>query len=276
MHVSYGELIRISPESIRMTGFTYGQADDCVEAVVWSECVLGVGYKLLRQADERRGGKAWPAHDHAEHEDGRASLDLKGGPIFAYAARIADYAQAAVEARGTANVSVHGGFGGHIAPYVAFRLSRGGCHAAVLWQPAESDQDAPALVSVTAPRPEASARQWIMAGDDSFGMPDQTGADIAELSQELVNRILSGRSDPRQSLLSVIAVRPVPNDRRVDANIALRSLGLPLWGVIESGKRLRRAIEQGIDVSPDRHRILTALSQRIRLPNSARSRAQAG
>ena len=45
-----------------MTGFTYGQADDAVEGIVWTESVLGRGYDLLRMADERRQRAGWPKH----------------------------------------------------------------------------------------------------------------------------------------------------------------------------------------------------------------------
>src|SRR5215470_1188792 len=91
MHVSYGELVRICPEAIRMTGFSYGQADDIVEGIVWSECVLSRGYDLLRLADERRPLDGWPRHA-VERCSEAATVELEQAPAYGLAPRFADLA----------------------------------------------------------------------------------------------------------------------------------------------------------------------------------------
>jgi hypothetical protein len=47
-------------------------------------------------------------------------------------------------------------------------------------------------------------------------------------------------------------------------------------GHLPWGRRLRRAVDIGMEVEAEEHGILTRLAQRIRLPNSERSRKQAG
>src|SRR5215471_17422896 len=168
MHVSYGELVRIGTEAIRMTGFTFGQADDALEGIVWTECVLGRGISLLRLADQRRPDKGWPTSS-ARFEPGSAHVDLTGSPAYAFAARLADVALAIAadpDARQLGVVQAFGAFGGWIAPYVAYRLARAGSSALVYWKPSpkSAKEDSPASLIMATPAPDGKIPFLIAPG----------------------------------------------------------------------------------------------------------------
>lgn len=288
MHVSYGELIRITPESIRMLGFTFAQADDSVEGIIWTQCVLGRGYHLLRMADQRRPRGKWSGSSVVGSGDATV-VSLQDQPAFAFAARLADLAQceAATPRSDRAGLVVaSGAFGGWIAPFIAFRLARAGYHADVVWLPGQtpSADEAPAtLVSVTAAGPGGADRLLISPGSayratDFVGGAGARGVLSARISSKL-GELTAGMAG--SSVLAIVASRSsMPASvESLMAPFAAGGYEVPsasAFGVLDAGGRLRQAIESGLEVEQDDHRVLTRLSQRIRLPNSDRSRAQAG
>ena len=278
MHVSFGELVRIAPEAIRMLGYPYGHADDCVEGIVWTQSVLGRGYELLRMADGRRPPAGWPAPSISE-DGGRIVVELAGGPAFSLAARLADLAQAtAVERpREPAVVVATGAFGGWIAPYVAARVARAGLHAAVAWHPGASaamDEAPPLTIAAPAATDETVRRLLIAPGSllapDPEAEPAVVPARLLEIAVRRARAELSGAGDGASRLV-MVALRPARRERVVE-----RAAALPDASAVDVAARQARAIDEGLDVAREDHAILTGLSQRIRLPDSERSRNQAG
>lgn len=287
MHVSYGELIRISPESIRMLGFTFGQADDCVEGFVWTECVLGRGYTLMRMADQRRVPEGWPAPSIRDDGRGTTVVGLRETPVFALGARLADLAVCEVSQSGSdalGLVVAHGGFGGWIAPYVALRITRNGYDASVIWRPGPPTvkEEAPVtLVSGRAVEGGGDEPLLIAPGPPYAAPPRGEGIDAIRQNARLGSRLGDAVAEFRdKSIFAVIAakrstVEPrtylVPDLHPDDAIPKLTEAG-----ILDVEARLNRAIHAGIEVERDDHAIMTRLSINIRLPNSERSRAQAG
>ena len=155
-----------------MTGFTFGQADDALEGIVWTECVLGRGIGLLRLADQQRTAKGWPSCS-ARFEPGSAHIDLTGCPAYAFAARLADLAQAMAadpEAKRLGAVEASGAFGGWIAPYVAYRLARAGNSALVYWRPSTrpAREDAPATLVMATPALDGKVSACLIAPGSEY------------------------------------------------------------------------------------------------------------
>jgi hypothetical protein len=283
MHVSYGELVRIGTEAIRMTGFTFGQADDALEGIVWTECVLGRGIALLRLADQQKPAKGWPSCS-ARFEPGLAHIDLTGCPAYAFAARLADLAQAMTadsEAKQPGVVEAFGAFGGWIAPYVAYRLARAGSCALVYWRPSTrpAKEDAPATLIMAPPALDGELSPCLIAPGSEYKAA--TGAlppmAVPASLWESIRRV--GDRNPATSLLA-IATGP-EGGQGCDFATAWETLNGPTLhrsfpGILDVNERLRTAIALGVQTTPEDYSLYTALSQRIRLPNTERSKSQAG
>lgn len=285
MHVSYGELVRVCPEAIRMTGFTYGQADDAVEGIVWSECVLGRGYDLLRMADDRRAGKQWPK-PRLEVQTDTARVALSGLPAYGFAARLADLAAELAESsnRNVGRVNAHGAFGGWIVPYIVYRLSRRGLRAAVLWRPSSplNVDEAPAMLMLADPTtPGAAVPALSVIAAVLLPNAEQAVSPEMTVPLNLVRSI--DAADQPASDESVIAIAAMPDSASADMleavplSHALDELGLVgAAASLDASERVSAAVNRGLSVSPEKHAFLNALSQRIRMPNTERSKSQAG
>lgn len=283
MHVSYAELVRICPESIRMTGFSYGQADDAVEGIVWSECVLSRGYYLLRMADERRPSDGWPKHAVNVRAE-TATVELAEMPIYGLAARLADLAAelAMSSPHGRAGeVRAYGAFGGWIAPYMAYRLARNAMHAAVFWRPAEPAPtgEAPAMLLLVSPAlPDGQVPPLTMVPAEAAKCSEYR---IGDFPRSLLDPILrANKASPERSLIAIaattVSLTGAP-DETIRTPEILGALGLlGCARSLDAAARLESAVKLGMDVRAEGHALLNALSQRIRMPNTERSKSQAG
>jgi len=286
MHVSYGELVRIGTEAIRMTGFTFGQSDDALDGIVWTECVLGRGIALLRLADQQKPAKGWPSFS-ARFEPGSAHIDLTGCPAYAFAARLADVAQASTadpQDKQLGVVEAFGAFGGWIAPYVAYRLARAGSCALVYWRPSpnHAHEDAPASLIMATPAPEGKVSSFLISPSSEYrataGALPRTAVSTSIL--ELVRQ--AGTRNPEASILEVVAWPDAHHgDSVVDFISASDSILGPAShraapGTLDVSERVRSAIELGVEAAREDYDLYIALSQRIRLPNTERSKSQAG
>src|SRR5262245_19095596 len=130
MHVSYAELIRIAPEALRMLGIPFGHADDAVEGLVWTECVLGAGYAALKAARDRREACGWakPRLSHAA-----SAFEFAGTPFLLYAARLADLVRISVP-EGLSKFEIHDASGKLVLPYVAHRLAAADLSVVLFWR----------------------------------------------------------------------------------------------------------------------------------------------
>jgi hypothetical protein len=286
MHVSYAELIRIAPESIRMVGFTFDQADDAVEGFVWTQCVLGHGYDLLRMADERHPRHGWRAHHVGNIDQGAVEVDLAGLPAFAFAARLADCARTiASETGDTGSVTAIGSFGGWIAPYIAYRLGRADYHAAVLWLPEKSasGDEAPATAVIATASRDRTRAPISLRSEAAYRL--NAGETSAQhfVPMPLLENVVTAAQRPRHgSLLFIGAAVDCRRQRpSLGGEAALKricgTVPAPMTSRSFDGVQdLRHAIDQGIEVAPEDHAILNQLSYRIRLPNTERSKSQAG
>jgi hypothetical protein len=286
MHVSYAELIRIGPEAIRMTGFTFGQADDALEGIVWTECVLARGYDLLRMANRRRPDGGWPRHA-MEVNSAAATVEFPIAPAYAFAARLADLATdlATAAADGRAGmIEAHGTFGGWIAPYIAYRLARNRRNAAVFWRPGRSvpADEAPAMLAVAvAAGPDGDVAPLTFVPAGLCPAAEKPAGPRATLPRHVLGLIAaaSGRR-PGTSMLAIAASaesRPLQTIDFGSAADSFTRLGLSGGAAsVDASNRLRAAVDIGIEVAPENHDLLVGLSHRIRLPNTERSKSQAG
>lgn len=285
MHIAYGELIRGAVEALRMIGLSFGQADDCAEGFVWTEAVLSRGYDLLRLADGQRPSAGWPVPALSGLDVDPRVIDLAGLPLLAYGARLADLTSTI--AKGAARMSsvvAVGATGGHIAPYVAYRIARAGCIAGVIWKNGSSRilSDAPDSLVVTAPAESGEVSAMEIAPGDAY-----TGATTGEAPETafpagLITRIAKDAAlAGNRSTLIVIAADPTCSDQNLGRRALSEAAGLPQLGdaplgKIDAGQRLRSAIDHGLETPDVNLQFFTGLLRRIRLPNTERSQNQAG
>lgn len=150
IHVSYGELVRSATEAIRGLGFVFGQADDAAECFVWTECVVGKGFSLLRQADKHKPANGWQKPRLVRREGPRADIVAHGSSLLTSAARVADFARAEAAAHGFCSVDIQGGFGAWAVPYIANRIAGGSFSCRATWLRAADDDDESGSVVVRA------------------------------------------------------------------------------------------------------------------------------
>lgn len=150
MHVSYGELVRSATEAIRGLGFVFGQADDAAECFVWTECVVGKGFSLLRQADKHKPANGWQKLRLVRREGPRVDMVAHAAPLLTSAARVADFARAEAAVHGFCSVEIQGGFGGWAVPYIANRIAGGNFGCRATWLRAADDDDESGSIVVCA------------------------------------------------------------------------------------------------------------------------------
>ena len=286
MHIAYGELVRGAVEAIRMIGFSFGQADDCAESFVWTEAVLSRGYDLLRLSDEQRpalGGWGVPALSGLEIEP--RGLDLTGLPLLAYGARLADLTSTIAKgAAGMASVVAIGATGGYIAPYVAYRMARAGCIAGVIWKNGSFGipLDAPDTLVMTAPAASDAIGPMHITPAEAYGGAITDAEREIGFPADLILRVsLDTAQAGDRSTLVVIAADPIYSGQKLGREALADAAGLPglrdaVSGTIDVGQRLRSAIDNGLETADANLQFFTGLLRRIRLPNTERSRNQAG
>jgi hypothetical protein len=89
----------------------------------------------------------------------------------------------------------------------------------------------------------------------------------------------AGTRNPETSILAVVAVPEAHHGDGVDFVSASESIlgshqAAP--GTLDVSERVRSAIQLGVEVADEDYDLYFALSQRIRLPNTERSKSQAG
>ena len=269
MLVSHSELVRTMQEGIRMLGFSYSQADDSAESVIWTECVFGQGYELLRDAGQDTMKPVGPVA--CQRDDKFTTVTLGSRPAFAFAARIADLAIAGAATDGSVVVKVSGGRGQPALPYIAARIARAGYHAVAVWH-SGSDDDAPSPVVAVAPAnakvlglsSDKAALAGLTSRELSLGTDPTVSSNWQQALQELT---------PDISEVVVLAVKADAKSVKVKLDEAAPGF---ITKVVEPDALIDKAIRDGLEVDVTRHRILTGLTGKIRLPSSERSRAQAG
>lgn len=284
MHISYGELVRGAVEALRMIGFSFGQADDCAEAFVWSESVLSRGYDLLRLADEQRPSVGWQMPALSGLELDPRVIDLTGLPLLAYGARLADLTSTI--AKGAARMSsvvAIGAAGGHVAPYVAYRMARAGCMAGVIWRNGSLrvPSDAPDTL-VTAPAGSGEVHRMEITPLNAYAGAIAGGKHETAFPADLVSRIVGDAAlAGDRSALIVMAADPAYAGQTLGRRALAEAAGLPSRGdapsgTIDVGQRLRSAIDHGLETPDGNLQFFTGLLRRIRLQNTERSQNQAG
>jgi hypothetical protein len=268
-----------------MTGFTFGQADDALEGFVWTECVLGRGYALLKMADREKPAQGWPKHSVTAMHPGATSVALSRAPAFAFAARLSDLARAnAVEANtGPGLVEVSGAFGGWIAPYIAYRLGRANHYAIVLWLPGETAVagEAPATL-IAASAASGDTISLTIAPRAAYGLKEQNESSPAAIPRSLLEAIAKTASRTADCGMLTIAATSIscPSTSVTFGTVLdivnCADLADAESGFLDGAGGLRKAIDVGIQVAPDDHRVMTKLLQLIRMPNTERSKSQAG
>lgn len=268
-----------------MTGFTYGQADDAVEGIVWTESILGRGYDLLRMADERRQRAGWPKHA-IEVGPATATAWLPGLPAYGFAARLADLAielAMSPSAERAASVKACGAFGGWIVPYIAYRIARAQQHAAVLWRPSSPviAGEVPTMLIVAEPAQDSGMPPFTILPAGLFANVGCRTNHEATVSSFLLKAILDANDNTSgASLIAIAATSASVSREAIDASAIREVFGkLDLQGesgLLDTAERLQSAVSSGMDVPSEKHAFLNALSQRIRMPNTERSKSQAG
>lgn len=285
MHIGYGEIVRGAVEAIRMIGFPFGQADDCAEGFVWTQSVLSRGYDLLRLADEHRPSGGWtpPALSGLAIEP--RAIELAGVPLFAYGARLADLASTIAKGPARmASVVAAGAIGGWIAPYVAYRMARAGCVAAVLWKQGAPriPSDAPDTFVMIAPSEPEAVGPLYVSPPDAYGAATIGREPEIAFPEALIHRLSSDVAQAGdRSALVVVATNPLYAGPKLGRSALAEAAGLPglrdaTLGTVDSQERLRSAIDQGLETADANLHFFTGLLRRIRLPNTERSSNQAG
>ena len=207
--MQYEDLENAVAEEIAATRTAFGDPAAAREAIVWTESVLGHGFDLLRLAGHRRPPEQWPPHAVSENES-VATVELTSAPLYGVAARIAELAITGVGEDGLRTVETYGGFGGWIAPYIAFWLSRAQHHAAVLWRPGTtgSEGDAPAtLVMAAAATKGQKVPPMLVAPGAAYGARERDKLLVGQVPRPLIDRLhTAARRLPQQSLLAVVAI----------------------------------------------------------------------
>lgn len=257
-----------------MLGFTYSQADDSAESVIWTECVLGQGYELLRDAERSAGTRTGAVTCTREHT--QTVIRLGNRPVFAFSARIADVGVARAASDAVSITRVIGVAGSMATPFIAFRIARSRYAAVVLWKPGTNlhAADGKSMLIVAPPGGNAIG----ILRDCSFLTSSLrrklpfVGA--REVSQSWYD--LAGATHPESEVLVLAAQIAEPSAERSDVLFKKAQWTFGSLEVIDVSAMLKKSIADGLEVSSERHRTLTRLTSRIRIPSSARSRAQAG
>ncbi|MEW6438828.1 MAG: hypothetical protein AB1508_16845 [Pseudomonadota bacterium] len=269
MHVSYGELVRVVPDAIRMLGFTYSQADDSAEAVIWTECVLSAGYELLNNASV--SNEPFRKAPIILDDDGGKVVVSVDRPLFAYAARIADLAISRAAAAGISLIRVIGEAGANVTPYIAYRVSRAGYGIAVIStasQEYRAHEGRTLVVAYPGGRIVHMARgQSIPCDALSEALPKSYSN---EIKRACTDDGFAGVGTDGEILIITVAKQHIR-----DLPIGARSL-CRLEQRIDVVAQLQNAVIEGLEVPSERHAILTGLAAKIRVENFDRSRTQAG
>jgi hypothetical protein len=285
VHIAYGELVRGAVEALRMIGLSFGQADDCAEGFVWTEAVLSRGYDLLRFTDEQRPSAGWRVPALSGLALDPRMIDLTGLPLLSYGARLADLTSTIAKGAGRmASVVAIGATGGHIAPYIAYRVARAGCAAGVMWKNGNlrAPSDAPDTLVMTAPAGPGEVRAIEIAPVDAYPGATADGELEIAVPADLISRIASDAAlAGDRSAIIVLAADPAYEGQKLGRQALAEAAGIPALGdapsgTIDVGQRLRSAIDHGLETPDANLLFFTGLLRRIRLPNTERSQNQAG
>jgi hypothetical protein len=268
MHVSYAELMRIAPEALRALGLSFGEADGAVEGLVWTECVLGVGYAALRAAEQQRIERGW-VKPRVVRQGTRPRLDFAGAPLLLYAARVSDLVR--TTAPGDA-VTIHGASGKLAVPYIAHHIGCAGLSTAILWRGGNRvGADAEPVIAVCTPSQSLCVAP-VTAFPRLKHLPNSGFVDVREIDG------LLGMFAETGDDVTIVATRHhfVSSAGALGEALAHRvGLGKSL-AVVDVHGGLSAAVQHGLQVPQRLHQVLTTLASRLRLPSSERSRAQAG
>jgi hypothetical protein len=213
MDLRYQELEKAVAEAVTATDTAFGDAVAVREGIVWTEYVLGHGFDLLRLAGRRRPEGGWPSHSVCESQ-GTATVELTSSPLYGIAALLAELAKSA-GSDGLRAIETYGGFGGWIAPYIAFLLSRAEHHAAVFWRPAtpQGEGDAPAtLVMAAAAAKGQKVPPMLIAPGAAYGARERDKLLVGQVPTPLVNRLRAAAQGRLQQNLLCIVSRSAARD----------------------------------------------------------------
>jgi hypothetical protein len=253
MHLSYEDLEKAAADAIAGNA-GLGKPGGTCEAIVWTECVLGRGFDLLQLA--QRQGKLMESSAPAITDDqGRATIELDSSPLFSVVAHLADLAMRGAAADGFRTVEATGGFGGWVAPHIAFLLSRAQHHAAVLWRPARSEGDAPAtLVLAAATAPQQKVSPMLIAPGSAYGGRDRDKLLVGTVPTPLIE-LLQRAADrhPDQNLLGIVAISAARDAELVnlisigDAVLSF-DLASMMPELLDAEAKLSAAVQSGVNV----------------------------
>jgi hypothetical protein len=274
------------PECVRMVGYPFGQADDSAGGLVWTQATLGKTYDLLRMADERRPPDGWAQQCVADRSK-QNRIDLRGAPLFAHAARLADLAflNARCAPDRIGRLVVADTFGGWIVPYAAKAVARRGYLVACLWRPSESrhELEASTLVCACAPDRKSDSHLMAIAPGSPFRVsePPVGPWKLSRAAADAVAEHFGQASRDPTATFAAAVLPPESGSHFALLQAALRALGEPnltasAIGALDNDFHVRQAVKLGIEADLSDHAFLSGLANRIRVPTSERSRRQAG
>ncbi len=267
MHVSYGEMARSAPEVLRMLGCPYGQADDAVEALLYTQAALGRGYTLIKMTDAARTAD-WKPVTLTQQADGTYVVDMRGAPLLLYAARLSDLVVARSVPEAETRVHVRNTFGGWVVPYLGHRLARSGLSSTVRWSPPPrpSNLEAPESLAVTMCPDEGKPIEVMVSPGEAF---QATPAEPASVPVGAFSAECTSGSD--FGTLSIVA-----NEGRTRSSPKAGPL-IGTAGVLRLDELMNTFVANGAEVDAAEHAAhYVGIAARLRVLSSERSRAQAG
>ena len=209
MHLSYENLEKNVAADIAASRTDFGHPEGARDAIVWTETILGRGFELLRLAASQQKGGVWLNPAILEGADS-AQGELAGLPLFGFAARLADLAMKDAGSAVFRTIEAHGPFGGWVAPYIAFLLSRSAHHAAILWRPAIAEDAPKSLVLAAATPPGRNAPPIMIAPGAAYGAKVRDKILVGDVPLEFIDRLHAvAARRPEQSLCAIVAASAV-------------------------------------------------------------------
>jgi hypothetical protein len=126
MHVSVPELRRMAPDALRMSGLLRSQADECAEALVWTEAAFGGAISHLADSKNSLGLLKKGGLKCLRSPNG-ISVDARGGSLLEVGIRVFDFAWATARAEnGHSRVLLKNVNGFRFLPYLVLHYAKQG------------------------------------------------------------------------------------------------------------------------------------------------------
>lgn len=245
MHVSYAELQRAASDALRGLKLPFGQAEDLVEGFLLTQAAYGSGYALLKEADALRPARSWEAPGLGKGS--KTTIDLKQQPLLIFAPRLSDYIRIQEPVFTLRVLNLQGGYS--IVPYICSSAARhGGTFAAST--PCRDSDGIHVIARCNGVTAIVYALESRLRWESILGSAVRRG-DTATID------------DP--SALEIVAFG---NGDTLDI--------FPSAKMVDMASARLLAIREGMEVARADDDFFRALTARIRIPSSERSRAQAG